>query len=60
MSTFKEKIDVTRIPQHVAIIMDGNGRWAKERGYDRIFGHQKESSRYGKLPKLLMKLASNI
>jgi len=41
MSTFKEKIDVTRIPQHVAIIMDGNGRWAKERGYDRIFGHQK-------------------
>lgn len=40
MSSFKEKIDTTRLPKHVAIIMDGNGRWAKERGYDRIFGHQ--------------------
>lgn len=40
MSTFKEKIDHSRLPQHIAIIMDGNGRWAKERGYDRIFGHQ--------------------
>lgn len=40
MPTFKEKIDADRLPQHVAIIMDGNGRWAKERGYDRIFGHQ--------------------
>jgi undecaprenyl diphosphate synthase len=28
------------LPKHVAIIMDGNGRWAAERGYDRIFGHQ--------------------
>lgn len=40
MSSFKEKIDKTRLPEHIAIIMDGNGRWAKERGYDRIFGHQ--------------------
>ena len=40
MSTFKEKIDITHLPEHIAIIMDGNGRWAKERGYDRIFGHQ--------------------
>lgn len=31
---------VTRIPQHIAIIMDGNGRWAKKRGASRIFGHQ--------------------
>ncbi len=38
--TFKEKIDTTRLPQHIAIIMDGNGRWAKQRGYDRIIGHQ--------------------
>ena len=29
-----------KVPQHVAIIMDGNGRWAKERGKDRLFGHQ--------------------
>ncbi len=40
MPSFKEKIDKSRLPKHIAIIMDGNGRWAKERGYDRIFGHQ--------------------
>ena len=34
-----EKIDKTRLPQHVAIIMDGNGRWAKARGEDRSQGH---------------------
>lgn len=33
-------IDKTNIPQHIAIIMDGNGRWAKSKGYKRIFGHQ--------------------
>ena len=36
----KEKLDLDRLPSHIAIIMDGNGRWAKEQGYDRIFGHQ--------------------
>ena|ERR1035437_871328 len=40
MSSIKEKIDKTRLPKHIAIIMDGNGRWAIEQGYDRIFGHQ--------------------
>ena len=40
MSYF-DQIDKTRVPQHVAIIMDGNGRWAKERGLARIYGHQK-------------------
>lgn len=40
MSSFKEKIDYQSLPQHIAIIMDGNGRWAKERGFDRIYGHQ--------------------
>ena len=38
--TFKEQINKERIPQHVAVIMDGNGRWAKSKGEDRIFGHQ--------------------
>jgi len=33
-------LDMERIPQHIAIIMDGNGRWATERGKDRQFGHQ--------------------
>ena len=37
---YKEKIDMSRLPAHVAVIMDGNGRWAKQRGYDRIVGHQ--------------------
>ena len=36
----KEKIDPANIPSHIAIIMDGNGRWAKKRGAARIFGHQ--------------------
>lgn len=35
-----EQIDKERLPQHVAIIMDGNGRWAKEKGKLRVFGHQ--------------------
>lgn len=36
----KQQIDMERLPQHIAIIMDGNGRWAKERGKPRLFGHQ--------------------
>ena len=36
----KRHIDLQRIPKHVAIIMDGNGRWAKEKGMNRIFGHK--------------------
>ena len=38
--SLKNKIDTTRLPGHIAIIMDGNGRWARQRGKDRIFGHQ--------------------
>ena len=38
--SFKKKIDSTRLPQHIAIIMDGNGRWAKAQGKHRIFGHK--------------------
>ena len=34
-----ENLDVNRLPQHIAIIMDGNGRWAQEQGQDRLFGH---------------------
>ncbi len=36
---FKDKIDTKRVPQHVAIIMDGNGRWAKKKGESRAYGH---------------------
>jgi undecaprenyl diphosphate synthase len=35
----KSQINIHNVPQHVAIIMDGNGRWAKQHGEDRIFGH---------------------
>lgn len=34
-----EQIDKTRLPRHIAIIMDGNGRWAREKGEDRLYGH---------------------
>jgi undecaprenyl diphosphate synthase len=36
----KEKIDHSNLPKHIAVIMDGNGRWAKRKGGIRIFGHQ--------------------
>jgi undecaprenyl diphosphate synthase len=38
--SFKEKIDPKRLPLHIAVIMDGNGRWAKQRGKLRVFGHE--------------------
>jgi undecaprenyl diphosphate synthase len=37
--TLKIKIDPAKLPQHIAIIMDGNGRWASQRGEQRVFGH---------------------
>jgi undecaprenyl diphosphate synthase len=39
--TFKDQIDKSRLPEHVAVIMDGNGRWARRRGHERIFGHHR-------------------
>ena len=38
---YKEQIQLDRIPRHVAIIMDGNGRWAKRQGLARMFGHRR-------------------
>lgn len=39
MSSLKAQIDTERLPRHIAIIMDGNGRWAQEKGKDRLYGH---------------------
>jgi undecaprenyl diphosphate synthase len=38
--SLKDKIKSDKLPRHIAIIMDGNGRWAKQRGNQRVFGHQ--------------------
>ncbi len=38
--SFLDQIDTIKLPQHIAIIMDGNGRWAKQKGKLRVFGHQ--------------------
>ena len=40
MDTLKDKIIIDRLPRHIAVIMDGNGRWAKKQGKMRVFGHQ--------------------
>jgi undecaprenyl diphosphate synthase len=40
VASLKENIDIHNLPEHVAVIMDGNGRWAKNKGAARIFGHR--------------------
>ena len=40
MTSLPADLDRARLPQHVAVIMDGNGRWARERGWTRIAGHR--------------------
>ena len=40
MQEYLNKIDKTRLPEHIAVIMDGNGRWAKAHGKPRVFGHK--------------------
>jgi len=40
MASLKEHIDLNNLPRHIAVIMDGNGRWAKKKGALRIFGHR--------------------
>lgn len=37
---FKEKLNLKSLPKHISIIMDGNGRWAKQKGFLRAFGHE--------------------
>lgn len=40
MVPLRDQIDTLALPQHIAVIMDGNGRWARTKGNDRIFGHR--------------------
>jgi undecaprenyl diphosphate synthase len=40
VQSLKENIDLSNLPRHIAVIMDGNGRWAKSKGAARIFGHR--------------------
>jgi len=55
MSNF-EKLNINNIPQHIAIIMDGNGRWAKEKGKNRFFGHLQGVKVVKKIVKSAMKI----
>ena len=45
MEELKSQIDINRLPKHIAIIMDGNGRWAKQRFMPRNLGHQEGMER---------------
>lgn len=40
VASFKDQIDLSNLPNHIAVIMDGNGRWAQKKGAARIFGHR--------------------
>jgi undecaprenyl diphosphate synthase len=51
-----EQIDMSNVPQHIAIIMDGNGRWAQQRGLDRSEGHQAGAATVRKLVEHALKL----
>ena len=51
-----DMIDRNNVPQHIAIIMDGNGRWAKQRGLDRSEGHQAGAATVRKLVENALKL----
>lgn len=52
----KNKIDMSRIPQHIGIIMDGNGRWAKKRGLPRTAGHREGVKRVTEIVEAAFKI----
>ena len=51
-----EKIDRERLPKHVAIIMDGNGRWAKQHGFMRSIGHENGVTTVRKITEIASEL----
>ncbi len=48
---FVEQIDRNKLPKHIAVIMDGNGRWANKHGKNRVYGHKKGAKIVKKLFK---------
>ena len=52
-------IDIERLPKHIAIIMDGNGRWAKRRNQPRVFGHRQGAKSVRKVVEAAAKLRIN-
>ena len=54
--SFKDKIDKQNIPQHVAIIMDGNGRWAKKQNKKRMFGHKEGANSTKKMAEAAIEI----
>lgn len=56
MTSLKENINPDRIPAHIAIIMDGNGRWAKEKKRPRVFGHKKGTETVRKILEAAVEL----
>lgn len=55
-SKYIDKIDKSRMPRHIAVIMDGNGRWAKARGLERSMGHQAGADTVHKIMESAVKL----
>ena len=54
------KIDKQKVPEHVAIIMDGNGRWATKKGFPRTYGHKKGVSVLKEILKASKKLGCKV
>ena len=57
--SLSSRIDKTRLPQHVAIVMDGNGRWAHKHGHERVFGHHKGVDAVREVAEAAAKLGIN-
>jgi len=55
MSLFN-KLDQTKIPEHIAVIMDGNGRWAKSKGMPRVYGHREGVKRVREITEVCAKI----
>ena len=59
MTTIDINIDIERLPKHIAIIMDGNGRWAKRRNQPRVFGHRQGAKSVRKVVEAAARLGVN-